>query len=68
MVENGILVDLIKIEFLRLTKGFKLDNTPITIPELPYLVKPTLAVRYLRVWLDPILKFKVYVLKVAARG
>lgn len=68
LVENGVLVDPGKTEFLRLAKGLKLDDTPITIPGQPYPVKPAPAVRYLGVWLDPILKFKVYALKMAVRG
>lgn len=65
MEKNRVPVDSAKTKFLRLAKGLKIDDTPVTILGYPYPVKPALAVRYLGVWINPILKFKVHALKVA---
>ncbi|RYP71349.1 hypothetical protein DL771_004837 [Monosporascus sp. 5C6A] len=66
--DNAVPVAPEKTEFLRLAKGKKLDHPPVQLRDHPRPVKPASAVRYLGVWLDPELKFKVHAQKVAARG
>lgn len=66
--DNDVPVAPSKTEVLSLAKGKKVDSTPVTLLGHPKPVSPAKNVRYLGVWLDPELKFKVHAQKVAERG
>ena len=66
--DNAVPVALEKTELLRLANGKKLDSTTLTLIDHPRPLTPAASLRYLGVWIDPELKFKVHTQKVAARG
>lgn len=66
--QNGVPIDPTKTELLRVALGNKLDFTPVEVEEHQAPLKPAAAVRYLGVWLDSTLKFKVHAQHVAKRG
>jgi len=66
--DNGVPVDPSKTELLKTVKGAKVDSAPVTLRGHPEAVVPKQYVRYLRVWLDPRLRFKVHTQKVVERG
>jgi len=66
--QNGVPADPGKTEFLRLVRGYKLYSTPVKLKWHNQPLKPAASVRYLRVWIEPTLKFKVHAHEVAERG
>lgn len=68
LADNTVPVEPAKTEFLRLAKGQQTDSEPIRLESHPEPIRPSASVRYLGVWLDPTLKFKIHAQKVANRG